>query len=577
MEVIRMLDWHWALARTRNTGLAALLALAGFPAPGAAWERAHGDGANLNFENAATGPAGALGSKTVSGLGTFAVGAGPVIAADGTIYLGNEQGEVIALPADGTPFWRRQITVPQGNKTQPPIVASPVIGSDGTVYVVGAGYIRDHRAGKPPEIYESSLHRFTASGGYLGATMFPTHNIGGHARAAPNVWRFQGKEMVVVPAFYGYSVRLIGFDSGGAVVADQLVTAFDATIVGGNSMPTWQNIFCGVSLFVGCLGMHFERQDPTLLPPPPGAGIFTFAGGGTPFVLVSDHKHDVVGYSFSGGAFVELFRVHDEDLIMRSAPTILPDGHTLIGVSDAKIDTYDTPVPSSYGRTIFTGPNQNKVAPVKNIGATYAVTRLADGRVLLHNGFGQLTVLQNNAAAGKATLPGSSVVAPVASQTHVFASMSDAFVTLDAATLNEVSRVNWSGGGDQQPAIGPKGHVYAIAANVLHVFPPPRKRVVGQNIPEPNAPVLQTVGSKAFNPPLLPSGNRLFACEKLDGDDCGKSGYNAIATAFCKTQGFVGAGQTEVDSKKVKAETLDGRFCSKKKCKVFDRIVCANN
>jgi hypothetical protein len=30
----------------------------------------------------------------------------------------------------------------------------------------------------------------------------------------------------------------------------------------------------------------------------------------------------------------------------------------------------------------------------------------------------------------------------------------------------------------------------------------------------------------------------------------------------------------DVDSRKVKAETLDGRLCTKKKCKVFDRIVC---
>ncbi|NJO34555.1 MAG: hypothetical protein HC869_16915, partial [Rhodospirillales bacterium] len=49
------------------------------------------------------------------------------------------------------------------------------------------------------------------------------------------------------------------------------------------------------------------------------------------------------------------------------------------------------------------------------------------------------------------------------------------------------------------------------------------------------------------------------------------------ATAFCKKQGFVGAGKVDVDSKKVKAETLDGRFCSKNKCKVFEEIRCANN
>jgi len=75
-------------------------------------------------------------------------------------------------------------------------------------------------------------------------------------------------------------------------------------------------------------------------------------------------------------------------------------------------------------------------------------------------------------------------------------------------------------------------------------------------------------------PPMTANGNRLFACEELDQDDCGKGDYQSIATAFCVKQGFVGAGKIDVDSKKVKAETLDGGFCSKSKCKVFDQIVC---
>jgi hypothetical protein len=32
----------------------------------------------------------------------------------------------------------------------------------------------------------------------------------------------------------------------------------------------------------------------------------------------------------------------------------------------------------------------------------------------------------------------------------------------------------------------------------------------------------------------------------------------------------------DTDKKKVKAQTLDGQFCSKSKCKVFDEIVCKN-
>jgi outer membrane protein assembly factor BamB len=84
------------------------------------WERAHADGANSGFAGVATAPAG-RGSVSVPGLGTFAPGAGPVIAPDGTVYLGNEQGKLMSFKPDGTRGWSRDIAPGQS------IVASPVI------------------------------------------------------------------------------------------------------------------------------------------------------------------------------------------------------------------------------------------------------------------------------------------------------------------------------------------------------------------------------------------------------------------------------------------------------------------
>lgn len=563
--------------------LAALSVLLGTAKLATAWERAHGDGANLNFENVATAPAGSN-STQVTGLGTFALGAGPVVAADGTVYLGNQEGEVIALRADGTPYWRRKIA---GHQT---IVASPAIGANGIVYVVGISRVTDHRVDPPVETLESSLHRFTASGGYIGDTPFPRHDFGGGAGAPPNIWRFQGKEMVLVPATYRrkvvstIDVRLIGFSPDGPVVADQIVTSITPDLFGGNGNPDWQNIGCALTFYALCIGQNFDRsgEPPTY---PAGVGVFTFAGGGTPIVLASDHLHDVAGYAFSDGAFVELFREHSKDLFMLTAPAIPPDGHAIIGAEDVTIDDYGAPRHSGEGGAVFTGPNLNKVAPIKKIGAISATpTRLADGRVVLLSRYGKLTVLQDNKVAMSGELIGQSLVSPAASQTHVFVSMSGALLTLDAGTLTEVSRVNWSGGGESQPAIGPQGHVYAIASNILHVFPPPRRLPQGAaGVAEPGTPIVTvdptaTQGdTKAFKPPMTMNGNRLFACEELDGDNCGKGDYQTIATAFCKKEGFIGAGQIEVDSKRVKAETLDGRFCSKKKCKVFEHILCANN
>ena len=68
--------------------------------------------------------------------------------------------------------------------------------------------------------------------------------------------------------------------------------------------------------------------------------------------------------------------------IMRSAPTILPDAHTIIGVEAVNRDDEGTEAPTGGGGAIFAGPNMNKLSPVKGIGAVYATpTRMADGRV----------------------------------------------------------------------------------------------------------------------------------------------------------------------------------------------------
>ncbi|WP_162917165.1 hypothetical protein [Dongia deserti] len=272
---------------------------------------------------------------------------------------------------------------------------------------------------------------------------------------------------------------------------------------------------------------------------------------------------------------------------MRSAPAILPDRHTIIGTQDVKRDSTYGPQGTGRGGVVFSGPNMNKLAPVTGLQAiSHTPTRLADGRTVLLQSMTkpEMVVLDGRNVVKNLSLFDRSYTSVSASRTHIFVWTASAFQTFDPATLSEVSRVLWTGGGVSQPAIGPKGHVYAIAGNTLHVFPPPTRQLPPDRVtPQPGMTVVSTDSgtttqdSKPYKPPLTMSGNRLFACEKLNGDDCGKLDYQTIADAFCEKEGFHGAGHVKVDSKNVKAETLDGKFCSKKKCKVFEQIICANN
>lgn len=571
---------------------AAMIALTVSATSARAWEFAHGDRDNSGFANVVTAPA-KKAPITVPGLGRFALGAGPVVAPDGTVYLGTIQGKLIALHADGKPFWTRDISRGQS------IVASPAISSDGSIYVIGVRTVRDNRVDPPVTTVTSTLHHFNNSGAWLNQIAFPEHEESGPAAfGPPNIWRSGSAEAIMVPTVYrhkyggGHTLRLIAFSLTGQVLDDKVVISITPQVLGGSGRPGWVDASCLVPL-VGwplCLGYaEFTPPDPAgpsiKVPPKPGVGIFTFAGGGTPFILVSDHYKDLVGYTFSGQRLTEIFRVHETDFFMRTPPMILPNGHTLMGVESLARDNIGAEEANRGGRIIFAKPNSNSVPPVKLVKVVWAApTRMADGRVALVDIAGNVLVMQDGRLVNSMTGAGGSLASAAASRSHIFVSGTNGFVTYDTNTLAEVARIDWVGGGLSPPAIGPRGHVYGIASDILFVFPPPKQTVVttvGQplgGVPvatNPNPPAAPE--AKTFKDPMTANGNRLFACEELDQDDCGKGDYRTIATAFCQKQGFTGAGDVDVDSKKVKAETLDGRFCNKNKCKVFEEISCANN
>ena len=567
-----------------------IIALAAPATNALAWEFAHGDRDNSGFANVVTAPA-KKAPITVPGLGRFALGAGPVVAPDGTVYLGTNEGKLIARRADGSPFWSRDITPGQS------IVASPAIASDGSIYVIGVRTVRDNRVDPPVTTVTSTLHHFNNSGAWLNQIAFPQHEESGAAAfGPPNIWRSGGTEAIMVPTVYrhkyggGHTLRLIAFSLTGQVLDDKVVISIVPQVVGGSGRPGWVDASC-LAPIVGwplCLGYsEFTPPDaagPVIKAPPvPGVGIFTFAGGGTPFILVSDHYKDLVGYTFSGQRFGEIFRVHENDFFMRTPPMILPDGHTLIGLESLSRDNIGAEEANRGGRITFTKPNSNAIAPVKLVNVVWAApTRMADGRVALVDRLGNVLVMQDGRLVNSMNGGGGSIASAAASRTHIFVSGHNGFVTYDTNALAEVARIDWVGGGRNPPAIGPQGHVYAIASDILFVFPPPKQKIittVGQpqgGLPVATNPDPATTNpqEKAYDPPLTPNGNRLFACEELDQDDCGKGDHKDISLAWCQNEGYPQVKGYDVDSKKVKAETLDGQYCTKSKCKVFDEIVC---
>ncbi|GKS63161.1 hypothetical protein YTPLAS72_04650 [Nitrospira sp.] len=417
------------------------------------------------------------GSFSVPGLGTFALGAGPVVAPDGSVYLGTQEGKVIALHADGKPFWSRDINAGEG------IVASPAIGVDGSVYVIGTKSETtkiDHSFGsfKKTEI-KSTLYAFNTSGALLARTPFPTRTgLHGATTAPPNIVGVGGKEIILAPAIYrnrnisGVEMRLIGFAPTGGIAFDQLVAAQPGTATGGATAQgkgiSASDVVCLVPPlgFVYCAICGFGQCDydplvgPGVPPPMPGVGVFTFAGGGAPHVLVSDQRHTIRGFTATSTAGLnDTFRARDDERSFVSAPMVLPDGHTLLSTGSGEI--------------VFAGPNGNKLPPVRSPGMVYGPATLTVKGFAVVVGASGLVVLNNGSVVAQMSLQ-PSYTSAAASRTHVFVSTTDAFVTLDADARLELQKFDWVGGGKSPPAIGPDGRVYAIASDILFIFPPPR-------------------------------------------------------------------------------------------------------
>jgi hypothetical protein len=121
---------------------------------------------------------------------------------------------------------------------------------------------------------------------------------------------------------------------------------------------------------------------------------------------------------------------------------------------------------------VFSGSNFS--AAVDGLDAVYATPTIAgDGRVILVNVIGETIALQGTTIVSRLRLQGETIARAAASRNHVFLATTDAFYTLDAHAAAVEFRFPWVGGGAWSPAIGPQGHVYAMASNVLFVFPPP--------------------------------------------------------------------------------------------------------
>lgn len=469
----------------------------------AAWTTAHGGSDNTGFAKVVTAPA--VAASAIVDVGPLAPGANPVTGPDGTVYIGNLNGELIALRPDGSLHWKRKLESTQGGMFGG-IHASPVVSEDGSVFVVSGYGVRDHRAGAAQHYGAFSfLHKFTPGGGWLGSAQFPQHNrISGATKAPPNIWRHNGAEAIIIPVQFGQNsefTHMVAFSTNLSVLADLPISP-GVDITGGG--PEWletgaEIAYCflpGTGTFEvlrWAITGHSYCTDDVLgfstspLVPANNVALYSYLGDRTgvairqryanesPHIFVSDGPHitDELTFDINTG-FKVINGTRNNERVNLSPPVALPWG-IVIGKH----------TPHEIRGGISFEPEQRYLWLDGDIIAAPTIT--PNGRIATVDRNGWLSTVIQGSLELQQWNNGPSIASAASSCTHLFVAVENELVTYDLSTLQPVNRLPWADGGKHSTIIGPAGHVYATSEGGIYVFPP-----------EPNRDPKDTAGTQCL-------------------------------------------------------------------------------
>lgn len=137
----------------------------------------------------------------------------PVVAEDGTIYIGDSQSRLVALNPDGDIAWT--VRLPGGN-----ILSTPAIGGDASIYIVSTTRSDDH--------FRSTLHSIAPDGTLRWSSEFPSALS---TSASPTTWTFEQRTYVFL--YTGFWL-LIYDDLGRLVTQDR--SSLCNTITGSSAL-----------------------------------------------------------------------------------------------------------------------------------------------------------------------------------------------------------------------------------------------------------------------------------------------------------------------------------------------------
>jgi hypothetical protein len=420
----------------------------------------------------------------------------PVVGPDGTIYVGNVEGELIAVNPDGTVKWRFDSGVP--------ILASPAVADDGFIYLLGTERFPD---ATPPD------HKLR---GQL-AKVFPTGVLHrsikiqnqGFTTGSPKVFTSKGATFVVLHA----RTRVDGtlFKPSKVLVYDEEIELAGLRSIGCGdpdvAVGEGPDIF-GFLADVLKKIKELNDFDDSFTPEPVPLDVF---GALEPSVAVA-HRPDLgppeqtfIVVADTACATVSAFRWMLQDLLelvwqhtltvdsrplRLSSPAILNNASlVVIGTRDGKVMAFELADGTQrwvtdIGEPVLATPaSLDELIFVTSSRSVHALNAITGAKVRQHvlNG----SVIGASAAVSK-------------NHVHVQTLREIATLSLD---FSLTAHDDDGFGGTSSPALGADGTVYAVVQpgdpkqlerdipSKLVSYPPPKPQVPGlPNIPSPNQP-----------------------------------------------------------------------------------------
>jgi outer membrane protein assembly factor BamB len=333
----------------------------------------------------------------------------PVVGPDGTIYIGNLNGDIIAVNPDGTENWRA--TTPFS------FISTPGISEDGSIYVVGTSHIAD--ADFPDNRFRSTLITISPDGTVLDLALLPDQ---GFTAGSPKVWSLGTENYVFLHANTRLRVlnsranALFVFDGNGDLIAREDLGCTLPLTGGPSIFDLLEDLWDLITVEFDTSGLPPDEDDYGLIDPSVGvAERDDIAGAGAALVVIGRDDGNVLAYDLANGDKIWTFDADER----------------VLGT------------PASLARQIYAASLHRAFALEPSDGDVFRQT----------------------------TLVGTTIASPVVSASHVYISQGAGFETFDL-TLSPILH-DFGGrfsGFAGSPAIVDSGAIYTLAQHDAAVF-----------------------------------------------------------------------------------------------------------